>query len=671
MTRIPKSVLAFVVSVYAVASLAAVTVNVNGSNHTIPQTNEKGWGANVTAWIQAISQYTLQPSGGSFTLTADTDFGGSFGLKSIYYKSRALNPAGTGVLRLGNTETVAWRNAANSANLPLTVNASDQLTYNGVVLSSSTGPTHQDSLFSIYDDGDATKKIAFQASGITTGTTRTLTMADANVDLADVSNATSANTASRIVKRDGSGNFSAGTITATLTGNVTGNLTGNVTGNADTSTALAANPTDCAADTYATTIGANGNLTCSTVSNAGLAGSIAWSKIATGNNYRLIATNGSGAASEASAITASRALISDANGIPTHATTTATEIGYVNGVTSAIQTQLDAKVAKSTLTTKGDVYVATGASTVVRQGIGSDGQVLTADSAQTNGLKWATPASAPSSSYELSNLGLAASVGSNALTIALKDSSGSDPSAGSPVKVGFRNATSATGQYAQVSTTGAVSLVISSGSTLGHTSAVAEYVYVYAISNSGTLELAASSNLYDDGSIVTTTAEGGAGAADSRTAIYSATARSNVALRLIGRIQSTQATAGTWATAVSEISLYPFVADKIASSSTAPERVERVVINNNGSACSIASQSGNWASSPTRNGTGRCQITIATGYFTAAPTCVCVPLNSTSAGASCWLDNGLSLSATLMGFKTAANNAVADMTMYVICMGTR
>lgn len=41
----------------------------------------------------------------------------------------------------------------------------------------------------------------------------------------------SANTANNVVRRDGSGNFSAGTITAALTGNVTGNLTGNVTGN--------------------------------------------------------------------------------------------------------------------------------------------------------------------------------------------------------------------------------------------------------------------------------------------------------------------------------------------------------------------------------------------------------------------------------------------------------
>jgi len=45
------------------------------------------------------------------------------------------------------------------------------------------------------------------------------------------SNATSANTASTIVARDGSGNFNAGTINASLSGNVSGNVTGNLTGN--------------------------------------------------------------------------------------------------------------------------------------------------------------------------------------------------------------------------------------------------------------------------------------------------------------------------------------------------------------------------------------------------------------------------------------------------------
>lgn len=43
--------------------------------------------------------------------------------------------------------------------------------------------TAVDSVFRIVDDGDATKKIAFQAAGITTGTTRTITMPDANVNL--------------------------------------------------------------------------------------------------------------------------------------------------------------------------------------------------------------------------------------------------------------------------------------------------------------------------------------------------------------------------------------------------------------------------------------------------------------------------------------------------------
>jgi hypothetical protein len=43
-----------------------------------------------------------------------------------------------------------------------------------------------DTDFRILDDGDSTKKIAFQASAITTATTRTITMANADVDLADI-----------------------------------------------------------------------------------------------------------------------------------------------------------------------------------------------------------------------------------------------------------------------------------------------------------------------------------------------------------------------------------------------------------------------------------------------------------------------------------------------------
>lgn len=72
-------------------------------------------------------------------------------------------------------------------------------------------------------------------------------------------------------------------------------------------------------------------------------------------NNRVMKSAG-GAIVEAAAITAARALISDANGIPTQSVTTATELGYVSGVTSSIQTQLDAK--EPTLT-PGDISTST------------------------------------------------------------------------------------------------------------------------------------------------------------------------------------------------------------------------------------------------------------------------------------------------------------------------
>jgi len=43
------------------------------------------------------------------------------------------------------------------------------------------------------------------------------------------------------------------------------------------------------------------------------------------------------------------------------------------------------------VTTKGDLMVATGADAVSRVGVGANGTVLTADSAQTEGVKWAAP----------------------------------------------------------------------------------------------------------------------------------------------------------------------------------------------------------------------------------------------------------------------------------------
>jgi len=94
-------------------------------------------------------------------------------------------------------------------------------------------------------------------------------------------------------------------------------------------------------------------------------------------------------------VTASRAVVTGVSNELAASATTATEIGYVSGLTSSAQTQLDAKIAKSTATTKGDLLVATAASTIARQGVGTDGFVLVADSTLANGLKWAAGVTAP------------------------------------------------------------------------------------------------------------------------------------------------------------------------------------------------------------------------------------------------------------------------------------
>jgi hypothetical protein len=56
-----------------------------------------------------------------------------------------------------------------------------------------------------------------------------------------------------------------------------------------------------------------------------------------------------------------------------------------NGVKWALSPETDL------VTTKGDILVATAADTLARQGVGSNGQVLVADSGQTNGVAWVDP----------------------------------------------------------------------------------------------------------------------------------------------------------------------------------------------------------------------------------------------------------------------------------------
>jgi hypothetical protein len=113
----------------------ASNVVFNGATYSIPDEGDSSWGTDLTNYFISIASNAFQKTGGTFTLTAEANFGGTYGLKTAYYKSQGTNPASTGVVRLANAEGVYWRNAANAANLELVVNSSDQLVFNGGVIS--------------------------------------------------------------------------------------------------------------------------------------------------------------------------------------------------------------------------------------------------------------------------------------------------------------------------------------------------------------------------------------------------------------------------------------------------------------------------------------------------------------------------------------------------------
>lgn len=165
-------------------------------------------------------------------------------------------------------------------------------------------------------------------------------------------------------------------------------------------------------------------------------------------------------------------------------------------------------------------------------------------------------------SAEILNASLTATVGSNLLTVSLKTAAGADATASTPIRIGFRNSTAATGTFQDRTITAALSVnTVAIGCTLGLVSAQNQYIYVYAIDNAGTVELAlAGSRCFDEGTTYNTTAINGS--STNALVLYSTAARTGVAVRLIGRLKSNQSTSGTYVTSIAEISLQTSYQDK-------------------------------------------------------------------------------------------------------------
>lgn len=140
-------------------------------------------------------------------------------------------------------------------------------------------------------------------------------------------------------------------------------------------------------------------------------------------------------------------------------------------------------------------------------------------------------------------LTLNAGVSANALTVTL-----------SPCSLGFRSTTLSSGTVTNVAISTSISLVVPATATLGTTSAVLARLVVLALNNAGTAELAivnpTTLNLSESGLISTTAMTT---ASDTANVAYSTTTLTNVAYRIVGYVEITEAAAGVWATDPSKV----------------------------------------------------------------------------------------------------------------------
>jgi len=159
-----------------------------------------------------------------------------------------------------------------------------------------------------------------------------------------------------------------------------------------------------------------------------------------------------------------------------------------------------------------------------------------------DGTNWVVLDPLPSTPRQIQPV--TASVAASALTATLN-----------PTVLDFRSSTLGSGSVVTRTVAAAISVVVPSTATLGTISAQASRIMLLAIDNAGTVELAVVNvsggvNL-DETTLISTTAI--SAAATAANVVYSTTARTGVAFRVVGIVDSTQATAGTWATAPSTI----------------------------------------------------------------------------------------------------------------------
>lgn len=165
----------------------------------------------------------------------------------------------------------------------------------------------------------------------------------------------------------------------------------------------------------------------------------------------------------------------------------------------------------------------------------------------------------PSASAPPENASMSATVAAGAMTINLLDYAGNAPSASSPVFY----TTVVNGALVPRAITGALSITVPSGATLGTVSGLGNRIWVGIHDNSGTPILGVYNSLNSTGPTILSWNEllavSGTSISVGSTSSqvwYTSAGTTSKAFRILGFVESTQATAGTWSTAPSLVGLF-------------------------------------------------------------------------------------------------------------------
>ena len=171
-----------------------MTINVvtNNITNTTSAASAGIINANFSAIKAGLLKALNQESGASNTMSSDIDMDGNDLLNVTSLNGASVATLITVVNNVDSAAASAVAAAASAADASTDASAASASAASAAASATaaadsaaSIGTEFEDDTFRIIDDGDNTKKVAFQISGVTTGTTRTITVPDEDITLGE------------------------------------------------------------------------------------------------------------------------------------------------------------------------------------------------------------------------------------------------------------------------------------------------------------------------------------------------------------------------------------------------------------------------------------------------------------------------------------------------------